>query len=361
MAIIGTAGPDVLSGDGLIFGLAGNDTLLGGEGNDALFGQAGHDRLDGGNGNDELYGGGGNDRLLGNEGDDYVIDRWGDNRIWGGAGNDSIQLRSHDDTIWGGAGDDFVVDLHGTNLAYGGSGNDRLTVAGNTWGGAGDDHALGIIDRADGIVEGTAWGGSGNDSVSGGLRAYGGEGDDFVSVEDVGKAYGGEGNDFINARNARGGNGNDVINVRGGALEALEDPAGAIFRGEAGDDTLVGAWTSDVLWGGEGADTFRLEVPNVLVAGHFVREGGADVIGDLQPEDVVILRINDTGPFGGATDYGLADLDTSSDGHLGVGDVGVTITTQGLVLDLALAFPDLEWYAAGPNTVRFGGLEVISA
>jgi Ca2+-binding RTX toxin-like protein len=51
-------------------GLAGNDTLRGGDGNDTLFGNLGNDTLEGGAGNDTLHGGLGNDRLEGGKGND---------------------------------------------------------------------------------------------------------------------------------------------------------------------------------------------------------------------------------------------------------------------------------------------------
>jgi Ca2+-binding RTX toxin-like protein len=68
----GTAGPDVLRGDGdsnpYIWGRAGDDRIFGGGGNDRLEGAAGRDRLDGGPGRDGLYGMSGTDLLLARDG-----------------------------------------------------------------------------------------------------------------------------------------------------------------------------------------------------------------------------------------------------------------------------------------------------
>jgi Ca2+-binding RTX toxin-like protein len=69
MATLGTAGFDVLEGEGsdndVLQGLQGNDLLLGNDGDDALAGGSGNDWLYGGDGDDVLGGGGGNDMLTG--------------------------------------------------------------------------------------------------------------------------------------------------------------------------------------------------------------------------------------------------------------------------------------------------------
>jgi len=67
------------SGDDIIYGYAGNDTLNGGSGNDILRGGAGNDTLNGSDGNDILIGGKGNDTLTGGAGVDvFKWDRGGD-------------------------------------------------------------------------------------------------------------------------------------------------------------------------------------------------------------------------------------------------------------------------------------------
>jgi Ca2+-binding RTX toxin-like protein len=71
----------------VIYGVAGDDTLLGdhrenylfgGEGNDVLTGNNGNDYLEGNENNDELNGGQGNDQLFGGYGDDTYIYNSGD-------------------------------------------------------------------------------------------------------------------------------------------------------------------------------------------------------------------------------------------------------------------------------------------
>src|SRR5262249_54734427 len=73
----GGSGADDHAGAGLMFGLAGNDSLTGG---------TGADTLDGGTGTDSLSGGGGNDT--------YVIDSAGDKIDESGGGADDRILAS---------------------------------------------------------------------------------------------------------------------------------------------------------------------------------------------------------------------------------------------------------------------------
>src|SRR5262249_3128236 len=71
--VFGQAGNDTIALDesngalpaALLFGGAGNDTLIGGSGNDELFGGTGNDVLQGKGGDDLLFGGDGNDTLIG--------------------------------------------------------------------------------------------------------------------------------------------------------------------------------------------------------------------------------------------------------------------------------------------------------
>jgi Ca2+-binding RTX toxin-like protein len=83
--LVGTPGPDVISGDARndrIVGRAGDDVLHGGAGDDVILGQGGNDILRGDDGRDILRGGNGNDNLdgeatandvFGDAGDDILI------------------------------------------------------------------------------------------------------------------------------------------------------------------------------------------------------------------------------------------------------------------------------------------------
>lgn len=113
-AIVGTTGPDTLTGGAFaerLLGDAGNDALSGLEGDDTVEGGAGADLLDGGPGNDSLIGGAGHDtyRLAVGSGADIVIDTTidGVNTISLGAG------LTPDDVSVVQSGDDLVVSLLG--------------------------------------------------------------------------------------------------------------------------------------------------------------------------------------------------------------------------------------------------------
>jgi Ca2+-binding RTX toxin-like protein len=74
--IIGTAGPDILSGQNAkdcVVGLAGNDILSGGNGTDVILGGLGDDILFGDNSNDYLDGGPGFDTCTGGPGTDTFV------------------------------------------------------------------------------------------------------------------------------------------------------------------------------------------------------------------------------------------------------------------------------------------------
>jgi Ca2+-binding RTX toxin-like protein len=60
----------------VVFGGAGNDTLIAGGGNDVLVGGAGDDVVSGGNGRDVLIGGTGSDRITGDADDDILVSGW---------------------------------------------------------------------------------------------------------------------------------------------------------------------------------------------------------------------------------------------------------------------------------------------
>ncbi len=88
------------TGDDVMTGGAGNDSLNGGVGNDVLSGNGGNDSLNGGAGNDVLSGDNGNDSLNGGDGTDMLL---------GGDGNDILNGGGFDadpDILLGGTGAD---------------------------------------------------------------------------------------------------------------------------------------------------------------------------------------------------------------------------------------------------------------
>jgi len=198
--LIGLGGTDTLDGLGgndLIYGnqaadtvngtgAAGNDTVFGGQGNDTVnygpitsgnalvYGNLGDDTLTGGLGNDSLFGGQGNDSIVGNAGNDLVFGGIGLDTIEGGAGNDLIYGNQGEDNILGNTGNDTIFGGQDQDVINGGADNDLIygnLGADSLQGGAGND---------------TIFGGQGNDTIAGGVGA----GADVLS--------GGLGNDRFN-------------------------------------------------------------------------------------------------------------------------------------------------------------------
>ena len=207
--IVGLAGDDTLQGgDGIdvIFGANGDDTIFGGAGNDRLIGGHGDDLLDesrtGDNGNDKFFGGPGIDTILAGLGADLVI---------GGGGDDVISTGDGSDIVVAGAGDDQVDLGNGNDIAYGGLGEDAMI------GGAGNDRLFGQND---------------NDTLLGGDHAdfmLGGDGDDTVDGENGNdRIFGNNGNDVL-----RGGDGKDQIFSAIPTAQALTFGADIV---DAGDD-----------------------------------------------------------------------------------------------------------------------------
>ncbi len=190
--------------------------------------------------------GDGVDYVVGGDGDDWIsatgpvssLDMYYEQRLEGRAGNDTLK---------------FIGD--GAGVARGGPGNDRI------FGGQFDDRLYG--DGGNNFLSG----GGGNDRLMdyndgpnpGNDRLYGGEGDDYLrcrSGNDV--MRGNEGNDLLEVLGTDdsidrvyGDEGDDEIHFLGGS---------GFASGGDGNDTLLVTTTGQVvLWGGSGADCFRLE------------------------------------------------------------------------------------------------------
>jgi Ca2+-binding RTX toxin-like protein len=82
-------------------------TQIGTSGNDILTGTAGNDSIDGGNGNDILFGYAGNDTLIGGNGTDLLLGSAGDDLLDGGNGSDTLR---------GGLGEDIFVFAAGEGI-----------------------------------------------------------------------------------------------------------------------------------------------------------------------------------------------------------------------------------------------------
>ncbi|UTF48808.1 cadherin-like domain-containing protein [Desulfomicrobium sp. ZS1] len=268
---------DILTGIVNLVGSNGADTLIGNHQNNYMAGVEGDDLLIGGDGNDSLEGLHGNDTLDGGLGADF---------IWGGMEYDiasyanaatgvNVSLDIQYGGLQSGAGEENGDALWYMDGLYGSEHNDTLT---------GSSHEVPELTSIHNLIEGR-----GGDDILSGLA----------------------GNDTLD-----GGAGNDTL--IGGAGDDL------LIGGE-GDDLLVGGIT-DVVDGGDGFDTFRLE-DNIGTAGVFdlgaMNDAGRitgieriDITGDADDANTLTLRAEDVFEVSGGSLY----VD---------GDAGDGVTTMG--------------------------------
>lgn len=280
------------SGNDLLRGSLGVDTLEGGNGDDELDGDWGEDSMTGGEGDDTYHvdhlgdlvrevAGGGNDKVIAVI--DYVMDGNVENldigsgasrgtgnalhnNIKGNNGNNEINGGAGNDTISGGAGDDSLI---------GGDGDDQVTA------GDGDD----LIVGGDGAGNDTYSGGAGLDTVRYTSAVTG-----IVVDLGLGTAMGNEiGSDtLIDIENIVGGQAGDTL---------IGDALANAIDGYTGDDTLTGGAGNDTLDGGSGRDTAIYAGPK---AGYLVAKVGAGyTVTDTDP---------DNGNEGIDTLYGIEQL-----------------------------------------------------
>jgi Ca2+-binding RTX toxin-like protein len=306
--VIGTEGDDYLEADpevgSEVYGLGGNDILIGGSGQDVLLGGEGDDYLFG-KGGDYLHGEGGNDtfvfyeksdwyggRIDGGAGLDtillatstgaffavtdemnveavlikgmaqvdardvkhfisitadnngsYLVGGTGGAMLTGGAGSDYLEGQVGANTFDGGDGDDFIVAPGEGNVINGGKGVDFMVVSGTR-----DNH----IDGGEGYDYLHAVANPGQDVYLvltddmhvEKLSSSDGHGNDYFDASAMTRGINMSGNNFSNAYYI-GGSGNDFL------LGAMGDTT---FFGGAGDDILIGSGGDNVLDGGAGND-----------------------------------------------------------------------------------------------------------
>jgi Ca2+-binding RTX toxin-like protein len=138
--LLGTFAGDTITRSGtageILFGLAGDDTITGGQGDDRISGGSGRDTISGGGGNDDIAdlsggatisGGSGNDRIFGGLGPITADGETGDDLIVGGSGSDTLSGGSGRDVILGEAPG---VPFFGNDRIDGGPGDDLLAGGG---------------------------------------------------------------------------------------------------------------------------------------------------------------------------------------------------------------------------------------
>jgi Ca2+-binding RTX toxin-like protein len=358
-------------------GVAGDDTLRGGDGDDIIFGEGGDDSLTGDAGDDLLSGGEGTNILRGGDGDDTFVGGAGADSFEGGRGLDVIDYSASgaavnvdlststlsggdadNDTILSGVDGVIGSDHDDTLIGFDGQGTAEPDVFTNFLdGGAGDD----TIDGRGGddtLIGGTGndsiLGGGGNDTILGGDgrdTVDGGPGDDFIDTSapisagplpDLGfpglfpadanpendrdLVFGGDGNDTIltgdDADTIEGGAGNDSIDA---GIDA------DLISGGDGNDTIIGGEGSDTIDGGAGDDLIfggldpsfpdSLNIPDDNPSGPDdpVTDNGRDLIFGGDGNDTIFGQDDDDTIYGGA---GADLIDGGIDDDLLFGDDG---------------------------------------
>ncbi len=277
----------------IIYGNAGNDTLIGGRLGDRIFGGVGNDYLSGGDGNDTLSGGAGNDTLIGGLGINYLD---------GGSGIDTVYYSFIKKGIQANLATGMVAPIKGNGF------KDTLKNVENLIGSSGNDIIIGSK------VNNTLWGDNGKDSINGGAgddTLDGGAGEDtlagssgndtFVvnSIRDVVIEDFEAGTDtVISSTNYTLADNVENLTLKsaarlgvGNSLDNLISTAGNLsytLEGASGNDTLLGGGRDDSLDGGTGDDFLKA----------YGDDGGEiDYLTGGQGADTFILGDEENGAF----------------------------------------------------------------
>ncbi|MEG4961749.1 MULTISPECIES: calcium-binding protein [unclassified Microcoleus] len=261
--LAGGLGEDFLQGTveaNLIFGNQGADTLLGGaQRRDSLYGGKDNDAIGffiAGGGNNLSLPGGVAIGFAGNEGSNYLRGDLGDDLVVG------INVR---DSLFGGRGNDTLRGVASSSYLSGDNDDDILVITNST---QASPFASTVITV--GIERTSLIGGAGNDSLYGAIGEFGsgrnffdgGDGNDTIRVfaaQDT--ALGGGGDDFIVS--------STVVAISSvGASSSFPGFAGrSLLDGGVGNDTIVAAYSTDTMVGGDGNDS---------LSGSFTQASGAD-------------------------------------------------------------------------------------
>lgn len=290
---------DAKGGNDAIFAKGGNDYILGGAGNDSLYGDVGDDTLIGGLGVDSLDGAAGNDVLDG-RGDGATDTLSGgigsDTYVFGReSGVDSIDETSLSTTEIDVLRIDSSVNPSDLIATYNG-GSFKLSIAGTSdaiWVRMAlpEKPSVGGIERIE-FENGDSW--SLSDLKARVIANASTTGNDSINAFDTADIiYTGLGNDAVNANGGNdyvdGGAGNDTLTGGVGSDTLIGGADTDTLFGSDGDDLLV---DGEVMWGGTGNDTFRI---NSLTTSTVIYEE-AETVGNI---DILYL------PFA-STDAGVA-------------------------------------------------------
>ncbi|TWB46390.1 Ca2+-binding RTX toxin-like protein [Rhizobium sp. ERR 922] len=318
--LLGDAGNNTLDGgdgDDVMDGRSGNDNLIGGAGNDILDGYLGDDQLDGGTGSDTLRGGLGNDtyiyragygadtiieapsegatdtlKLFGIAPSDVTFVRDGSNLkiAFNGRPGDQLtfvnattsplefdqygieRIQFEDGTVWDANilrqksiyakatdGNDVLTGSAGSSEFGGGKGDDVLNAAGGN-----DSYVYARGDGNDTIIEDT-WSGS-NDTLRftnvnpTDVRLARDGNDLTVLIAESAPGAGDAGSILIkNTINENSEQGVEKITFADGAVWTITQIRAMVIdqAGTAGNDTIAGTNTADLLTGRAGDDTLN--------------------------------------------------------------------------------------------------------
>jgi len=253
--ITGSSGNDYLAGSYdllTVYGMDGNDTLIGTSVADSLYG---------GLGDDFIYGNGGNDYIDAGAGNDTIVYDWSykSTRVKGGIGVDVLDARTSTqalklnlsaqfkdfENIIGSSLNDSILGSLADNALYGGSGDDTLNGKyGSDTIDGGDGRDRIIYDAQDNPLN--VHGGNDIDILDASNERTVGRVLDLLVYEDIENAIGGLKNDTLYGTDAdnylSGGSGADML------------------YGGVGADTLDGGAGNDMLYGGAGDDLLFFEV-----------------------------------------------------------------------------------------------------
>ena len=331
-----------VGGDNVIHGLAGDDTIMGGDGDDTLYGNVGNDMLEGEDDDDTLSGGPGDDMLEGGRGDDTLM---------GGLGFDTLKGGRGDDELSGGGSMDIFVfgERDGRdNITGFASGVDKIKLMDDDGNLATDAEIAELLedvrDNDDGyytyswkhttftVDESLTMGDfyeepryyttldNGGDSWPDGADN---SGDDLI--------WGGDGDDTID-----GGRGNDRLLGNAGNDNLMGGSGDDYLNGGSGADMLTGGTGDDALRGGAGNDTFK-----------FGDDDGHDVIHDFLVDDMIMLGDEDSLPTAEQV-QGVLDTQVQSDD--GDGYVYTWMDTKFTVMgSRPLEATDFKMAAAPPD------------
>ncbi|MEB3359464.1 MAG: calcium-binding protein [Synechococcales bacterium] len=283
-----------------MYGLSGNDTLIGGPKNDLLSGGPDADYMAGGAGNDIYYVDDAGDRVVEafNSGTDRIESSLGLTNLTSYANVENLTLIGEavngygndlNNHIIGNSLNNYLVGSRGVDSLEGRAGNDTLvatdTLTDRLSGGVGDDRYILRAANAAIIIENAN---EGYDSISLEFSALDYRAPDNVEVinvkGNVERVFGNNrgmvitGNDGMNY--LAGGSGVDRLWAAKGNDTLVSGEGNDFLYGEDGDDLLLGGAGSDQLhggagqdqlsgwgqtqnevdrlWGGDGADIFRL-------------------------------------------------------------------------------------------------------